>query len=196
MDLTQYIFECDRYQAIPLNGLGNAEAIQAKYSYILDRAAAHSSFFTDYIKGCDGECEGSCTNASPNCIFAREAVKRAIFGLDAMVWEVWKKEEVDLVGILRLSDIVVGCDATAHYFFFDGRLKDKTELLQRWAEWVASDHAGWPAIHRISIKVPEHAFALARHAKRHLQFVEEGVKREAILFQGKWWDEIHLGRLM
>lgn len=213
MNAQQLIFGADDMVARPLSfAQGSVEELASstwKGSVILGRAAAHEGFFTDYSRGCGGECEGFCRDLSEGCARAKAAVAATLMRPGTMVWEVWRRTgpaSVDLVGILRLSDIVVGCDAKAHYFFFDGKLRDKTQLLAAWKKWVFSEHDGWPAMHRITIDVPLHAFALARHAQRHLGFggpyeyrcrgtrlAVEGVRQGAVLWRGQWHDILTMG---
>ena len=176
--MTDMQFETDDYLAKPLSLMFDTVEEQAhviyKSSIIIRRCAAHESFFTDYIKGCEGECKGFCRDLSDKCEFAKTAVSAAVMKPDALNWEVWSKDDdgeaLDFVGILRLEKVLIGCDATAHYFFFDGKLKDKTSLLKAWKNWLFSEHGKWIPLHRITIEVPTHAFSLARHAHKHLGF--------------------------
>jgi hypothetical protein len=209
-----FIF-ADNYQAVPLkldfSNMKSLFASVAKYSAIISRCAARETFFSDFTRGCNGECDGFCTNRSTNCQIARAAVIRSISKPDAIAWEVWKTDAeenyIDLVGILRLERVTVGCDATAHYFFFDGKLRDKTKLLRAWNDWLFSDHEGWTALNRITIEMPAFMFALARHAVRKLGFggpydysrgkttiPVEGVKQNAFLWRGDWHDILSLGK--
>ena len=179
-----------------------------KSSMVLSRLAAHPTFFSDYERGCAGKCAGFCTNKTQKCEIIKKAIIKTLQLPDTLVWEVHKQtaEALDFVGILRLSRITVGCDATCHYFFFDGKLNDKTDLLKEWKTWAFGDHEGWPALHRITIQIPSDAFALARHAQKHLGFggqfshtykgntiSVEGVTTDAVLRNGQWLDVLQLG---
>lgn len=216
LSLSELSFSSEKFVAKPLTLLANTveEYTQAawKANVIIRKCAAHESFFTDYIRGCGGKCSGFCRNLDDNCAKAQAAVIRALTAPDVMTWECWSRgdevdEVVDFIGILRLSHIKLGCDAKAHYYFFDGKLRDKLEILESWNDWVFSDHPGWPAIHRITIEIPEHAFALARHAMKlgfggdfthrikDFEINVEGVKQKAILWRGKWWDELIMGKI-
>jgi len=206
------------YEAYPINfahmiqkvalGLVDAEPAIAKWHRLLSTIIRHESFFTDYTKACDEGC-GECSR----CLATKQAVTANLIDPKSLHWEVWSKnpetqELLDFVGILRLSNVSPGCDATAHYFFFDGRLQDKTTLLRQWARWAFKDHTGWVALKRVTVEVPSHAFALARHACRKLQFggpfeykfkgakiPVEGVRRKAVLKDGVWQDSLIMGRL-
>lgn len=207
-------FECKRYIAKQMDFVFETVEQQAKVIYkssmILRKCAAHESFFTDYIRGCGGECDGFCRDLSPKCEYAKSAVSAAIMKPDALNWEVWSKDDhglaLDFVGILRLEKVLIGCDATAHYFFFDGRLKDKTDLLKTWKDWVFSEHGKWLPLHRLTIEIPTHAFALARHAQKHLGFSGpyeykygkttlnvEGVRELSVKWRGDWHDTLIMG---
>lgn len=160
-----------------------------KWQIILRRCAAHNRLFTDYARGCKGQCGGFCDDLDPACQRAKTAVSSALLKPDTLLWEVWRKPsappaELDFVGILRLSEIHLGSDALAHFVFFDQRLKDKTELLQAWKEWVFKDHEGWPALKRVSLSVPSDSFALLKYAQKTLgatgDFDYEGVRVEGV----------------
>jgi hypothetical protein len=132
-----------------------------------------------------------------------------------MVWEVWSTgESVDLVGILYITDVVVGCDAKAHYAFFDNDLWGKTDLIQSIIDWLFEDHPEWVALSRLTIEIPDFAFALAAHASKKLGFggdneytarkkngkksrtiPVEGVKRKSLLWRDMHRDVLVLGLL-
>jgi hypothetical protein len=97
----------------------------------------------------------------------------------------------------------------AHYVFFDGDLRSKTKLLQRVLDWVFVDHpeVGWTGLQRLTLTIPDYAYALARHAQRYLGFSGpftyktggktikvEGVKRHAINWRGEPRDLIIMGK--
>lgn len=161
-------YTATRLQLEPADGSPEAKAHAIWKSHmILGRLASHKHFFTDYTRGCAGECAGFCRNLVPGCATVKHRVAGALLAKDALVWEVWRKDPVDFCGILRLSDLEPGCNAKAHYMFWDKRsLKDKTELLLAWKSWVFSNLN----LRRITVEVPSNAFALARHAVRYLGF--------------------------
>lgn len=155
-----------------------------KLSVLLHYAAKHNAFFSDYVED--------------------EAVRRAnilrdLASANSILWEVTKdapaEGELPFVGILRLTEVRPGEDATAHYFFFDRRLSDKTPLLQAWADWAFTDHEGWKALERCSVYVPGYMHALAAHAQRHLGMTLEGRKRNAHVYGGQRYDGLLLGKL-
>lgn len=130
---------------------------------------------------------------------------------DTMAFEVWQTSdgELDLAGIIYFTRVVSGSDAVGHYIFFDGTLgADKTQLMRRTIAWAFEDHEElrWEALHRLTVEVPDYAFALAQHAQKRLGFGGpyeyemknksigvEGVKREAIEWRGDRRDLLTLG---
>lgn len=200
------IISAPPYEASPLQVINQNAATVAKSHILLQKCIEHESFFTDYERACPTTC-GECEQ----CIKAKQAVSGAILDPKAIAWEVWRHdlethEYLDFVGILRLSRVKLGCDAVAHYFFFDGKLRDKTDLLHAWKEWAFSDAGEWKALHRVTLEIPSFAFALARHANRFLgfggpfsyshkgaKFPVEGVKEKSLLWRNEWHDELIMG---
>jgi hypothetical protein len=133
-------------------------------------------------------------------------VAKTLTAPDSIAWEVWDTsgEVPEVVGIIYVTDVVLGEDATGHYVFFDRDLRGKTGVLREVIEWLFSDHeeSGWVALRRLTIEVPEFAHALARHAQRKLGFGGpfnadgihvEGVKRKRIPWRGARKDLYILG---
>jgi hypothetical protein len=180
-------------------------------STVLRGVAKYESLFTDYQRACEPVCADATQCA--RCASRIMRVSSILTDPKAYVWEVWKLDDegTDVVGIVYLTDVVVGGDATAHYVFFDQDLHSKTKLLEQMIGWCFQDHPdeGWVALRRLTITVPEFAFALARHATRKLGFggpykyksqrgalVDvEGVKQKAIPWRGENADLLVLGRL-
>ena len=210
------------YEAYPLTfDLSSVEALAHsswKNTIILGRIAAHSTFFTDYTRGCDGECGNFCTNLSPRCAAVKQATAAVLMKPDSIAWEVWTKERtgeaVDFVGILRLDRIILGCDAVAHYFFFDRKLRDKGPLIEAWHNWGFSDSEEWQGLHRATLEIPSHSHILARHAQKRIGFggpytyrppsngtsrvrpiAVEGVRKDAIRYNDAWHDLIIMGKV-
>lgn len=178
------------YEAYPLVLFPSNPATVAKNHLLLSTLIRYESYLTDFMVGCPVLCG--------TCVLCQEAKRRAaskLFKPDSRNWEVWVTEpDLDFAGILRLEDVQPGREATAHYFFFDGSLRDKTELLQAWFAWAFDDHEDWSSLRRVTLELPAHAYAMIRHAKRHLGFVEEGRKAEALMWRGSWEDAVMLGR--
>ena len=189
---------------LSFNNLDEYAQAAWKTQVIVRRCAAHEAFFSDYSKGCQGLCNGLCINETPACTAVQNTVIHTLAKPDALLWEVWSvntnQQPIDLVGILRLSELVPRCSAKAHYFFFDAKLHDKTALLAAWKAWAfAPDGAG---LHRVTIEVPAYAKALGYHAYRHLgfggpyklgRFAVEGVMKDAIKWRDTWHDIYIMG---
>lgn len=175
-------------------------------SAIMRKMLSIDSIFSDYSRGCDSVC-GHC----PTCERALAGIAWNLNAPRTRGWEVWahKDSGIELAGFMYLTNILPGQDANAHYVFFDGRLKDKTSLLEDMIQWTFTDHPeeGWTALRRLTVEIPAFAFALARHASRYLGFGGtftyphgssrlqiEGLKRNAILWRGETHDVLILGR--
>lgn len=215
--MTQLLVD-KNYEAYPIDftnlvhkvtgGTDLAATLIQKWHRLLSTIVRHESFFTDYTKACDEGC-GECGR----CQMTKSIVTANLIDQKSMHWEVWSKNPetgdlLDFVGILRLSNVSPGCDATAHYFFFDGKLQDKTPLLRAWTRWGFEVTDSWPGLKRVTVEIPAHAFALARHAARKLEFggpyeyrvkgvkvAVEGVRQSAVLWKGGWHDMLIMGRL-
>src|SRR5690606_28834417 len=136
---------------------------------VMRKTASFDTIFSDYDQVCDDRCF-ECAQ----CLGRLSRVAQVLTDPDSRVWEVWRFNDSgwEIVGILYLTDIKPGQDATAHYVFFDGRLADKTELLEGMIQWAFEDHpdVGWHGLTRLTVEVPDFASALAKHAYRRLGF--------------------------
>lgn len=199
------------YEAIPMHM--PADGSRASILSELVRAVCGiESVFSDHQKGCKDSCykDKNITDMCRLCRNRMETVMASLLKPDSFIWEVWKEQE--LVGIIRFSDVRKGEDAKAHYVFTDADLRGKTGVMRSIIEWAFNDHeeTGWKALKRLTIEVPDFAYALARHASKKLGFggpftwtlpsggptVEvEGVKRGAVLWHGQPRDLLLLGLL-
>lgn len=200
IDFTAAPFRATRLQLEPADSSPAAIAHAAWKSHLLlSRLAAHKHYFTDYTRGCAGECSAFCKDLVPGCRIVKHRVAAALLEKNALVWEVWRgPENVDFCGILRLSEVEPGCNAKAHFMFFDRKLKDKVPLLQAWKAWVLQNLG----LRRVTIEVPSNAFALAKTAVRYLGFggrydynglPVEGVMAGAKMLDGEELDIMILG---
>lgn len=166
-----------------------------KVHAIFMRSIDKDSPLNGYVHGCDRRC-GEC----PQCRRSKERVAGLLTHPASYVHEVWLSSEgtiVDLAGILVLSKVDPGRDATAVYTFFDGKLRDKTEVLQWWINWAFTSLA----LQRLSIEIPSYAFAALRHAKklgfggpfRFQEFAVEGIKAGALEYGDRQADLILMG---
>jgi len=193
------------YEVLPLNDSPARADIIEK---LIRKVCLFDTVFSDFKETCQDKCfeNKEMSELCPLCFLRMQVVSVALS--TGLTWEVWKtQEEPELVGIIRLSDIRPGSDATGHYIFFDNDLRGKTEVIRRVIKWAFQDHdEGWQALRRITITVPDFAFALVRHATRKLGFggefsyrlkgkvvPVEGVKRKAIMWRGDARDVLQLG---
>lgn len=176
---------------------------------LLRKTCKFDTAFSDFQDVCEEKCFE--TKPLPEmCDICKLRMQLASVGLvSGLVWEVWRADEdVELVGFIRLSDIKPGQDAKGHYIFFDHDLRGKTAVIREVMEWAFSEHEGWEPLRRLSIEVPDFAFALVRHATKKLGFggpfmhsmhgkkiPVEGVKRAALNWKGKQRDLLMLGLL-
>lgn len=172
---------------------------------IVRETASFETAHSGYSKACEKVREGCLCDDCQHCM---SAVSATLSAPDARVWEVWDDSQV--IGIIYLTDILHGYDATAHYVFFDGKLRDKNEIMESMIEWMFEDHieANWLALRRISVAIPSVFFALAQHASKHLGFGGpfsfeargkslpiEGIKKSAILWRNNPCDLLLMGRV-
>lgn len=179
-------------------------------SRIIREVSCFETLFTDYERACVPLCAD--VYPCPRCRSRLETVAWRLSHPSARVWEVWKKgPDADVIGILYLTDVIPGGDAKAHYVFWDTGLKDKTELIENMIQWCFEDHENWNALRRLTVEVPDYAFALARHAANKLGFngdfkyfipgrgrqhiPVEGIKRNVLPWRGEMHDMLILGRL-
>lgn len=104
-------------------------------------------------------------------------------------------EVIDLldqpVGLIYVTGLHQTIDAELHAIFFDRQLTNKVELTKL---VIAFLFETFPALHRLTVSVPEIYHATVRYAKA-CGFRYEGKIRERFLFGGKWVNEVTLGLL-
>lgn len=106
---------------------------------------------------------------------------------DAMWFEV--VDDVDtLVGIMYITGILNVVDCDVHLIILDKRPAEKLPVIKA---TVAHLFDTLP-LHRMTATIPRIYRATWRLAKK-IGFVEEGCKRESLLMDGRWCDEIILG---
>jgi len=94
--------------------------------------------------------------------------------------------EVDDVGILYLTEIAPGHDALAHFNFWDRIFNGREKLIRGMVRHVMDEFA----LHRVTVEVGMFAAPWLPKAVERIGFKREGRKREAIKFDGKWFDSI------
>ena len=163
-----------------------------RVGFVLDKALERETALNEYQAGCAEGC-GECDR----CLGVRARLGSLLTHPSSFAWEVFSTDPVDLAGILVLSRVDPGRDATAIFTFFDGKLRDKTEVLQSWFDWSFQNFK----LNRITLEVPAYAFAALRHASKlgfegpfeHEGFAVEGIKRSALLRDNQPVDMVVLG---
>lgn len=191
------------YQVIPFNPTFERAPI---VSMLMRGLCAFETMFSDYTRACEAKCF-----ECDECTVAMQVVATTLSHPNSRVWEVWEfggEDEGRLCGVLAATDVQPGVDANLHFCFFDGKLKDKTQLIEEWLEWMFEDHEDWKGVRRLTTQIPDHAIVLARYASKHHgfggnfsyqarreSFPVEGVKRAAIRWRGVDRDILLMGRL-
>lgn len=91
--------------------------------------------------------------------------------------------EVDDVGLLYLTGIKPGYEATAHFSFWDRRYRGREKLLKEMIRYNF-EHL---RLHRLVAEVPMFAPALLAFVEK-LGFVKEGRRRKTTWYKGQWFD--------
>ena len=187
-------------------------------SDLMRKIAATDNVFADYTGTCEVECVALALPLEHMCAACRRRmgiIAQTLTAPTSRTWEIWRSdaEAPTLVGVVSLTDIEAAIDAKAHYIFFDGRLADKTPIIQDLIAWTFEDHEGWLGLARLTIEIPKPFCSLARHASRKLgfggdfrykvlegrakrepEFIRvEGVKRAAVKWKGAQHDLLVLG---
>ena len=170
------------YEATPL------ELTPQKAAKILEETFKIESMFNDYQPACPELC-GQCIL----CMRRKYAIASNIWNPRALAYEVWKGAE--FVGIMYVRDIQPGHDALAEFTFWDEDLLSKSTIINQVLEKVVFN--GQLGLHRVTVEVPytRKLRGLHRFLLRKLGFMEEGTKREAMLYNGEWVDVKLYGKL-
>ena len=192
------------YEIIPMRDVPErAEILKT----IVRKTCGFDTAFSNFQSVCEENCleSGDFDNLCETCWLRTQIVVLAFS--TGITWEVWS-DEGEVVGIIRLSDIKPGQSAQGHYLFFDRNLSSKTSCIKALIDWSFTDHEGWTALQRLTIEIPDFAFALARHATKKLGFggpfeyslngkkiPVEGVTQRGIFWRGHYRDMLTLGLL-
>jgi hypothetical protein len=98
------------------------------------------------------------------------------------------RENGTLVGIIWFGDLHLITEATGHMAFFDRRSHEKLPLCKEVIKWL---FRSFP-IHRLNVTPPDNYVGTIRLLKK-LGMTAEGVKREALLYEGKWRNQLLFG---
>lgn len=99
-------------------------------------------------------------------------------------------EHDKLVGMIWLTGIESSVDAEVHMVFFDRKPREKKPVVIALMKWVFGHYP----MHRVTASIPDIYNAQRRFVK-DLGLVQEGVKRQAIMSDGKWHDVYVFGLL-
>lgn len=91
--------------------------------------------------------------------------------------------EVDDVGILALTDIDAGCDAKAHFTFWDRRFRGREKLIRQMILYVMQQFD----LHRVEVEIPLYVPNAIKFVLR-LGFKYEGRRRQVVKYEGQWFD--------
>lgn len=189
------------YELVPMQDTPERVEILAE---IVTKVCGFDTAFSDFQNLCEFKCVE--TKQIPDfCDLCKQRVGIVCLAFSTgLTWEVWGDEGV--VGVVRLSDISRGEDALGHYIFFDHALSSKTDVLQAVIDWAFEEHEGWLPLKRLTVEIPDFAFALARHASKKLgfggpftytlkgkQIQVEGVKKNSLEWRGHRRDMLSLG---
>jgi RimJ/RimL family protein N-acetyltransferase len=156
-----------------------------KAERIITELVKFETMFSDYQPACKDAC-GHCDI----CQNRAQTIARKLTALDCMAGEVWKDD--DFIGIIYLTDIVVGQDARAEIALWDGDLRGKAGIINMAIDRYAFDMLG---VHRVTTEVPEHMHRFISYLKRYVGFHIEGVRRESLKWKGKWENTVILGKI-
>lgn len=97
----------------------------------------------------------------------------------------------NFVGVFYVTRLRPAVDADVHYTFLDGRHRGRLELTKAMLRYVFEHYQ----LRRVSAEIPVYATKYSFKFVKDLGFKEEGRKRRAALFDGKWFDRISFGLL-
>jgi hypothetical protein len=190
----------ERFVAIPFKPAPERAAI---VSHMMRSLCGFETIFSDYNRACEKRCF-----ECDECLRALVAASAVLADPRALIFEVWDtsdEEQALPAGMVLFIETVPGIELEGHYAFFDGQLKNKTAFLNELVEHVIEQ----TGVRRLVVHVPDYAFALARHAHKHLGFggdfvyrdtrgraVDvEGVRKGVIRWRGQWRSILQLARV-
>lgn len=103
-------------------------------------------------------------------------------------WEIEK--EGTPIGLAMLDRVRPGFDAYGHFAVWDSRASDRIPIFR---ELIALAFERYE-LERISAEVPAYQAGVLRFVRR-LGFFQEGEKRRAVLYKGKWFPFVLFGVL-
>lgn len=113
---------------------------------------------------------------------------RAVSAPYTLWLEVRQQPQGVIIGIIWFGDLHLVTEATGHMAFFDRLTTEKIDLCREVIKWL---FRSFP-IHRLNVTPPEMYTSTVRLLKS-IGLMHEGVKREAILLDGKWRNQLLFG---
>lgn len=159
--------ECNEPEGLVTRHVRPTEMTVEKIGDLWDKISKFDSLFNDFVRG---------DFASFLAHFVTQVGPKE-FEAASLCWD------VDDVGILILNDLRPGVSASAHFIFWDMRLKGREELLRRMIEYVFDRYE----FRRIETQVPVRYY-LTMAGVEKLGFIKEGRIREAYVFNDVWYD--------
>lgn len=96
---------------------------------------------------------------------------------NGLIWQ------VDDVGILFITDIYPGYQASVHCAYWDRKLKGREEISREMARYLFKEFG----FHRLVAEIPLHSMPTVVFTER-VGFKKEGRLRKAFWYRGEWWD--------
>lgn len=104
-------------------------------------------------------------------------------------------EDDKFIGVFYITNIIHDgsrpIEADVHYSFFDKRHRGRVPLVKRMLEYVFKEYG----FQRLNATVPLYASRFTRHFVTNVGFKVEGIKREAALYKGEWFNVMQYGIL-
>lgn len=168
------VMEVDGFSIRMLHEFGSRQEYMdnAKIGELWNEFKRHDVLFMDEIKG------------DP------EAFIDIMLNPRSMWMEVFSLEHDKPIGIISLSNIIPGFDATGHFAFWDGKGSGRENLALHVAQWLFNRYR----LRRMTAMIPLNQKGVIRFTKR-LGFQQEGVKREGTLRHDQWIDLAIFGLL-
>lgn len=126
----------------------------------------------------------------------REGFEHFVLQSGAIWFETITKDAQESVGIMYIADFVRSSvenryiSASFHLSMWDSKISERMPVLREAVREIFKLFK----LHRLEMEIPLYAGGAIRVAKKS-GFVEEGVRREARRYHGKWWNVLHLAML-
>lgn len=153
-------------------GIGNGYLNPKKISDIWRQASKHPVLFSDYTEG------------------RIEPFLELLTNPRSVWFEVVRVEDDLTIGAAYVDRVIPGFDAQGHFAVWDSIANGRQLIFQKIMDWLFNRYQ----LRRISCAVPPYQAGTIRFAKS-LGFKQEGERREAVVYKGKWFPLIEFGIL-